>query len=54
MKCDVYSFGVVLLELLIGRRVIDRTLPNLVTWLKDFLSSNHKILQVMDADIEGQ
>jgi len=36
-KSDVYSFGVVLLELLTGRKPVDRTLPrgqqNLVTWV---------------------
>lgn len=37
-KSDVYSFGVVLLELITGRRVIDKSRPseeqNLVTWVR--------------------
>lgn len=36
-KSDVYSFGVVFLELITGRRVIDKSRPseeqNLVTWV---------------------
>lgn len=57
-KSDVYSFGVVLLEMLSGRRVIDRNRPagehNLVEWAKPYLGSKRKIFIVMDARIEGQ
>ncbi|TXG49789.1 hypothetical protein EZV62_025664 [Acer yangbiense] len=57
-KSDVYSFGVVLLELLSGRRAIDKNRPsgehNLVEWAKPYLQSKRKIFQVMDARIEGQ
>lgn len=57
-KSDVYSFGVVLLEMLSGKRAIDRNRPtgeqNLVDWAKRFLTSKRKILEVFDARIEGQ
>ncbi|CAO2841939.1 unnamed protein product [Amaranthus hypochondriacus] len=40
-KSDVYSFGVMLLELITGRRPVDRTQKeyNLVEWAKPFLTS---------------
>ncbi|KAH9702066.1 protein kinase domain-containing protein [Citrus sinensis] len=57
-KSDVYSFGVVLLEMLSGRRVIDKNRPsrehNLIEWAKPYLQSKRRIFQVMDARIEGQ
>lgn len=57
-KSDVYSFGVVLLEMLTGRRVLDKNRPpgehNLVEWAKPYLVSKRRILHVMDARIEGQ
>ncbi|KAG5237577.1 hypothetical protein OIU76_012344 [Salix suchowensis] len=57
-KSDVYSFGVVLLEMLSGRRAIDKNRPskehNLVEWARPYLSSKRKIFQVMDARIQGQ
>nr|GMC92809.1 receptor-like cytoplasmic kinase 176 [Ipomoea batatas] len=55
---DVYSFGVVLLEMLTGRRVVDKNRPNgeqnLIDWAKPYLASNRKILRVMDPRIQGQ
>lgn len=58
MKSDVYSFGVVLLEILAGRRVIDKNLSapkhNLVPWAKPHLTSKRKILHVMDTNMKGQ
>lgn len=58
IKSDVYSFGVVLLEILSGKRALDRNRPsgehNLVNWAKPYLTSKRKILQVFDARIQGQ
>ncbi|KAI3470205.1 hypothetical protein Pfo_026868 [Paulownia fortunei] len=57
-KCDVYGFGVVLLELLCGRRVIERARvskeQHLVEWAKPYLRDKRKLLRVMDAKLEGQ
>lgn len=57
-RSDVYSFGVVLLEMLCGRRAVDKNRParehNLVEWAKPCLTSKRKILQVMDPRIQGQ
>ncbi|XP_058729925.1 probable serine/threonine-protein kinase PBL10 [Vicia villosa] len=57
-KSGVYSFGVVLLEILSGRRVVDKNRPqrqqNLVEWAKPYLPSKRKILRVMDNRLEGQ
>ncbi|KAJ4979558.1 hypothetical protein NE237_010338 [Protea cynaroides] len=57
-KSDVYSFGVVLLELLSGRRAIDKNRPsgehNLVEWGKPHLTNKRKIFRVLDSRLEGQ
>nr|XP_034919110.1 receptor-like cytoplasmic kinase 176 isoform X2 [Populus alba] len=57
-KSDVYSFGVVLLEMLSGRRAIDKNRPSkeqhLVEWARPYLSSKRRIFQAMDARIQGQ
>lgn len=57
-KSDVYSFGVVLLEMLTGRRVLDKNRPpgehNLIEWAKPYLGSKRRIFHVMDARIKGQ
>ncbi|KAI3470738.1 hypothetical protein Pfo_027401 [Paulownia fortunei] len=57
-RSDVYSFGVVLLEMLTGRRVLDKNRPhgeqNLVEWARPYLASKRRVLRVMDARIEGQ
>ncbi|XP_038690863.1 probable serine/threonine-protein kinase PBL9 [Tripterygium wilfordii] len=56
-RSDVYSFGVVLLEMMSGKRALDKNRPsreqNLVDWARPYLSSKRKIFQVMDARIEG-
>nr|DAD38749.1 TPA_asm: hypothetical protein HUJ06_013071 [Nelumbo nucifera] len=55
-RSDIYTFGVVLLELLVGRRAMDKTRPseerNLVEWARPFLN-DHK-LEILDPRMEGQ
>lgn len=55
---DVYSFGVVLLELLTGRRSVDKNRPhreqNLVEWAKPMLKEPRKLSRIMDPRLEGQ
>ncbi|KAL3830041.1 hypothetical protein ACJIZ3_018843 [Penstemon smallii] len=55
---DVYSFGVVLLELLTGRKSVDKTRPhreqNLADWARPMLKNPRKLSRVMDPRLEGQ
>ncbi|KAJ6835493.1 putative serine/threonine-protein kinase PBL3 [Iris pallida] len=57
-KADVYSFGVVLLELLSGRRALDRNKigieQNLVDWSRPFLGDKRKLFRIMDSRLEAQ
>ncbi|KAG1342622.1 serine/threonine-protein kinase RIPK [Cocos nucifera] len=57
-KSDVYSFGVVLLELLTGRRSVDKSRPsreqNLVEWARPCLNDARKLNRIMDPSLEGQ
>ena len=57
-KSDVYSFGVVLLEILSGKKAIDKNRPtgehNLVEWAKPCLSNKRRIFRVLDPRLEGQ
>ncbi|CAH8337994.1 unnamed protein product [Eruca vesicaria subsp. sativa] len=57
-KSDVYSFGVVLLELLSGRRAVDRNRPsverNLVEWAKPYLANKRKVFRVIDNRLQDQ
>uniref|UniRef100_A0A1D1Y719 non-specific serine/threonine protein kinase n=1 Tax=Anthurium amnicola TaxID=1678845 RepID=A0A1D1Y719_9ARAE len=57
-KADVYGFGVVLLELLSGRRAVDKTKTgmeqHLVDWAKPCLGDKRKLFRVMDTRLEGQ
>ncbi|WOL06642.1 serine/threonine-protein kinase [Canna indica] len=56
-KSDVYSFGVVLLELLAGRRCVDKARPgrqkNLVDWARPYLNNADKLSRVMDPNLDG-
>ncbi|XP_010245739.1 PREDICTED: serine/threonine-protein kinase At5g01020 isoform X3 [Nelumbo nucifera] len=57
-RSDVYGFGVVLLEMLIGRRAMDKSRPsrehNLVEWARPLLNHNRKLLRILDPRMEGQ
>eukprot|EP00262_Sarcandra_glabra_P004721 TRINITY_DN1594_c0_g1_i1.p1 TRINITY_DN1594_c0_g1~~TRINITY_DN1594_c0_g1_i1.p1 ORF type:complete len:436 (+),score=65.34 TRINITY_DN1594_c0_g1_i1:185-1492(+) len=57
-KSDVYSFGVVLLEMLSGRRAVDKNRPsgehNLVEWAKPYMIHKRKIFRVLDTRLDGQ
>ncbi|TXG61664.1 hypothetical protein EZV62_013027 [Acer yangbiense] len=54
---DVYSFGVVLLELLTGRRSVDKSRShreqNLVEWARPMLNDHRKLSRIMDSRLEG-
>ncbi|PKU78586.1 probable serine/threonine-protein kinase PBL8 [Dendrobium catenatum] len=58
VRSDVYSFGVVLLELLTGRKSIDKTRPSkehsLVDWVRPKLNDKRKLLQIIDPRLDGQ
>ncbi|KAI4329078.1 hypothetical protein L6164_021380 [Bauhinia variegata] len=55
---DVYSFGVVLLELLTGKRSVDKKRAtreqDLVEWARPLLKDPHKLERIMDPRLEGQ
>ncbi|KAL2332135.1 hypothetical protein Fmac_019716 [Flemingia macrophylla] len=57
-KSDVYSFGVVLLEMLSGKRAIDKNRPsgqhNLVEWAKPYLANKRRVFRALDTRLEGQ
>ncbi|XP_050216743.1 serine/threonine-protein kinase RIPK [Mercurialis annua] len=57
-KSDVYSFGVVLLELLTGRRSVDKSRPQreqkLAEWARPVLNDPRKLGRIMDPRLEGQ
>ncbi|XWS62305.1 hypothetical protein CRYUN_Cryun07bG0199000 [Craigia yunnanensis] len=56
-KSDVYSFGVVLLELLTGRRSVEKSRSkneqNLVDWAKPYLRSSRRLRYIMDQRLGG-
>lgn len=55
---DVYSFGVVLLELLTGRRSMDKNRPpreqNLAEWARPQLQSQRRLARLMDPRLDSQ
>ncbi|MFQ6650951.1 hypothetical protein Gotur_023131 [Gossypium turneri] len=55
---DVYSFGVVLLELLTGRRSLDKSRSpreqNLAEWARPMLNESRRLARIMDPKLEGQ
>lgn len=57
-RSDVYGFGVVLLEMLIGRKAMDKSRPsrehNLVEWARPLLNHNKKLMRILDPRMEGQ
>lgn len=56
-RSDVYSFGVVLLELLTGRKSLDKSRPareqNLTDWALPVLREKKKVLNIVDPRMEG-
>lgn len=57
LKSDIYSFGVVLLELITGRKAVDRSkMPGeqtLVVWSRPFLKDQKKFRQMVDPRLQG-
>ncbi|KAH9297564.1 hypothetical protein KI387_029246 [Taxus chinensis] len=52
-KTDVFAFGVLLLEIISGRRPIDASEQNLVSWAKPILESGN-IHELVDSRLRGQ
>ncbi|XP_044982266.1 serine/threonine-protein kinase RIPK-like isoform X2 [Hordeum vulgare subsp. vulgare] len=59
-KSDVYSFGVVLLELLTGRKVVDKNRPpreqSLIEWARPYClhDSSRRLDRAIDRSLDGQ
>ncbi|KAL3745226.1 hypothetical protein ACJRO7_014355 [Eucalyptus globulus] len=55
-KSNVYSFGIVLLEILKGRRSMDKKRPsveqNLAAWARSHLADERKLYQLVDPHLE--
>lgn len=53
----MYSFGVVLLELITGKRSVDKSRPseelNLVEWARPRLRDHRKLSRILDPRLEG-
>nr|CAB3456888.1 unnamed protein product [Digitaria exilis] len=56
-KSDVYSFGVVLLEMMSGRRSMDKNRPNgehnLVEWARPLLGERQRFYKLIDPRLDG-
>lgn len=56
-KSDVYSFGVILLEVLTGRRAMDKKKSknerNLVDWSRPYLNNSKRLSCIMDPRLAG-
>jgi serine/threonine protein kinase len=56
-RSDVYSFGVVLLEMLTGRRSMDKSRPsgehNLVEWARPYLGEKRRLYRLIDPRLDG-
>ncbi|XP_038978760.1 probable serine/threonine-protein kinase PIX7 isoform X2 [Phoenix dactylifera] len=56
-KSDVYSFGVVLLEMMTGRRSMDKNRPNgehnLVEWARPHLGERRRFFRLIDPRLDG-
>ena len=57
-RCDVYSFGILLLELVSGKRPIEREANgvrrSIVDWAAPLLADAKKIEEIVDPRLEGR
>lgn len=55
-KIDVFAFGVILMEILTGRKALDKNLPedtsHLVAWFRKMVVNKEKIAEVLDPTLD--